>query len=85
MSKQHFPPGWDEARVQRVIDHYKNISDDEMIAEDEAAHKAGRNREPVSGAARESKDTVRGARRPKRGKQPKTKPFPFLQKNKLSY
>ena len=47
MSKQHFPSGWDEARVQRLIDHYENMSDDEMIAEDEAAHEAGRNHEPV--------------------------------------
>ncbi len=32
-----FPPGWDEARVQRVIAHYESQSDDEAIAEDEAA------------------------------------------------
>lgn len=32
-----FPPGWDEAKVQRVIAHYESQSDDEAIAEDEAA------------------------------------------------
>lgn len=28
---------WDEGRVKRLIDHYENMSDDQMIAEDEAA------------------------------------------------
>ena len=37
MSKQHFPAGWDESRVQRVFEHYKAQSDEEAVAEDEAA------------------------------------------------
>jgi hypothetical protein len=37
MKVQRFPPGWDAERVQRVIDHYDNLTDDEMVAEDEAA------------------------------------------------
>ena len=37
MSKQQFPPGWDKARVQRLIAHYDQMDDDELIAEDEAA------------------------------------------------
>ena len=37
MSKQEFPPGWDEARVQRLIAHYDQMDDDAMVAEDEAA------------------------------------------------
>jgi flavodoxin len=38
MSKQsHFPPGWDEARVRRVLEHYESQSDEEALAEDEAA------------------------------------------------
>ena len=37
MSKQHFPVGWDEGRVQRVLEHYEAQSDDEAVAEDEAA------------------------------------------------
>ena len=32
-----FPPGWDEARVRRVLDHYESQSDDEAVAEDEAS------------------------------------------------
>jgi hypothetical protein len=34
---KRFPPGWDEARVQRVLEHYESQSDDEALAEDEAA------------------------------------------------
>ncbi len=37
MSNRHFPAGWDENRVQRVLDHYKAQSDEEAVAEDEAA------------------------------------------------
>jgi hypothetical protein len=37
MSKQKFPAGWDEARVQRLIAHYDQMDDDELTAEDEAA------------------------------------------------
>ena len=33
----HFPPGWDEERVRRVLEHYESQSEDEAIAEDEAA------------------------------------------------
>ena len=29
MSKEHFPEGWDESRVQRVLDHYEEQSDEE--------------------------------------------------------
>ena len=35
-----FPPGWDEARVQRVLDHYESQSDEAAVAEDEAAYEA---------------------------------------------
>ena len=38
MNKQSkFPPGWDEARVQRVLDHCESQSEVEAVAEDEAA------------------------------------------------
>ena len=37
MTKKHFPPGWDEGRVQRVLEHYESQSDEEALAEDEAA------------------------------------------------
>ncbi|HEV2124226.1 MAG TPA: hypothetical protein VGW38_15820 [Chloroflexota bacterium] len=31
------PPGWDEARVRRVVTHYEAQSDDAAAAEDEEA------------------------------------------------
>lgn len=37
MKENHFPPGWDEARVQRVLRHYERQSEEEAVAEDEAA------------------------------------------------
>ena len=37
MKKQVFPPGWDEERVRKVIAHYENQTEDEEVAEDEAA------------------------------------------------
>ena len=39
-SQQKFPPGWNEARVRKVIAHYENQTEDEAVAEDEAAYKA---------------------------------------------
>ena len=32
-----FPAGWDQERVRRVLKHYEEQSDDEALAEDEAA------------------------------------------------
>jgi hypothetical protein len=40
MSKQKFPPGWDEARVQRLIAHYEQMDEEAQVAEDEAAQEA---------------------------------------------
>ena len=37
--RNRFPPGWDEARIRRVITHYEGQSDEEAVAEDEAAFK----------------------------------------------
>lgn len=37
MDEPKFPEGWDADRVQRLIDHYEELSDDEMAAEDEEA------------------------------------------------
>ena len=37
MAQSRFPPGWDEERVQRVLAHYETQSEDEALAEDEAA------------------------------------------------
>jgi len=37
MKKSKFPPGWDEKRVVRVLAHYETQSEEEAVAEDEAA------------------------------------------------
>ena len=37
MKRSSFPNGWDEERVKRVLDHYENQTEDEAVAEDEAA------------------------------------------------
>lgn len=37
-TKNRFPAGWDEARVQRVLDHYEELTDEEALAEDEARY-----------------------------------------------
>jgi activator of 2-hydroxyglutaryl-CoA dehydratase len=37
MTNKHFPPGWDEERVRRVLSHYEKQTDEEAAAEDEAA------------------------------------------------
>lgn len=37
MSTKEFPTGWDEERVKKLILHYEQQSDEEAIAEDEAA------------------------------------------------
>lgn len=36
--KDKFPPGWDEDRVRRVLEHYESQSEAEAVAEDEAAY-----------------------------------------------
>jgi hypothetical protein len=35
-----FPPGWDEGRVKRVLEHYESQTEDEAVAEDEASFEA---------------------------------------------
>ena len=37
MKQRKFPPGWDEERVQRVLQHYEEQSEAEALAEDEAS------------------------------------------------
>ncbi|MCP3960048.1 MAG: hypothetical protein GY719_19560 [bacterium] len=32
-----YPPGWDEDRVERVLAHYETQTEEEAVAEDEAA------------------------------------------------
>jgi hypothetical protein len=37
MKQSKFPSGWDEARVRKVLAHYEEQTEEEAIAEDEAA------------------------------------------------
>ena len=37
MKKKNFPSGWDEKRVQKLLEHYDGQDEDEAVAEDEAA------------------------------------------------
>jgi len=37
MSRDKFPPGWDAERVRRVLEHYEGQTDEQAVAEDEAA------------------------------------------------
>ena len=40
MKQPEFPQGWDEERVRRVLEHYEVQSDEEAVAEDEAAYES---------------------------------------------
>ena len=35
MKQSKFPPGWDEERVRRVLEHYEAQTEEEAVAEDE--------------------------------------------------
>jgi hypothetical protein len=37
MKESKFPSGWNEERVRRVLEHYESQTDEEAVAEDEAA------------------------------------------------
>ena len=37
MKRNRLPAGWNEARVRRVLEHYEGQTEDEAVAEDEAA------------------------------------------------
>jgi len=37
MKQSRFPAGWDEARVRRVLAHYEEQTEEQAVAEDEAA------------------------------------------------
>jgi len=37
MKLNRFPEGWDEKRVREVLRHYESQTEDEAVAEDEAA------------------------------------------------
>lgn len=37
MRQKNFPAGWDEERVRRILAHYEEQTEEEAVAEDEAA------------------------------------------------
>lgn len=37
MKPNRFPPGWNEERVRKVLAHYEQQTEEEAVAEDEAA------------------------------------------------
>jgi len=37
VKESEFPPSWDAERVRRVLAHYESQSEEEAVAEDEAA------------------------------------------------
>jgi len=37
MSRNRYPQGWDQGRVNRLLEHYDSQSDAEAVAEDEAS------------------------------------------------
>jgi len=39
-SRNKFPKGWNEARVREVLEHYESQTEEEAIAEDEAAFRS---------------------------------------------
>jgi hypothetical protein len=38
--RNRFPKGWNEARVRAVLEHYESQTEDEAVAEDEAAFRS---------------------------------------------
>lgn len=40
MTEARYPPGWDEARVKRVLEYYESQTQEEAVAEDEAAYES---------------------------------------------
>jgi hypothetical protein len=38
--EQTYPAGWDEERIRHLVEHYENQSEDEQVAEHEAAFRA---------------------------------------------
>ena len=40
MKQSKYPPGWDEKRVEEVLANYESQTEEEALAEDEAAFEA---------------------------------------------
>jgi hypothetical protein len=59
MKQSKFPPGWDEERVRRLIAHYEGQTEEEAIAEDEAAFEDEDQLHTVMEVPRELVPTIR--------------------------
>ncbi len=57
MKKTKFPPGWNEVRVRKVLAHYEEQTEEEAVAEDEAAFEGAK--ETVMEVPKELVPTVR--------------------------
>ena len=57
MKKTKFPHGWNEERVRRVLAHYEEQTEEEAVAEDEAAFEGAK--ETVMEVPKELVSTVR--------------------------
>jgi hypothetical protein len=40
VTESKFPPGWDADRVNRLLAHYDSMTEEQLLAEDEAAAEA---------------------------------------------
>ncbi len=38
MAESRFPEGWDEEKVRKVLRHYQDQTEEEVVAEDEAGY-----------------------------------------------
>ncbi len=65
MRKTKFPPGWDEERVRKVLAHYEEQTEEEAVAEDEAAFEEPK--ETVMEVPKELVPTVRDLIAKRRG------------------
>jgi hypothetical protein len=81
MKQSRFPRGWDEERVQRVLTHYEQQTEEEAVAEDEAAFEDRAQtlmevpnelvpaiRELIAKRGQQAGRTSRSRRRPKAGR-----------------
>lgn len=55
MSESKFPAGWDAARVRRLIEHDEALSEEEQVAEDEAAEQQPDEQTDTTGNQNESR------------------------------
>lgn len=58
MKQNRFPPGWNEARVQRVLTYYAAQTEEEAIAEDEAAFWLQASQSSLGGVWNNTEDNI---------------------------